>query len=131
MLVFDALTYNEDRHFGNFGLLRDNHTGVIKAPAPIFDHGLSLFSFAMPNDYADLEKYAKTRFPAYGNTTFEGICGSFMTARQIEKLRKMLNFSFGRHPKLNLPEEHLASIEKHIRGRASQLINLAKSKDKE
>ena len=27
MLVFDALIYNEDRHFGNFGLLRDNHSG--------------------------------------------------------------------------------------------------------
>ena len=27
MLVFDAVIYNEDRHFGNFGILRDNHTG--------------------------------------------------------------------------------------------------------
>ena len=34
MLIFDALIYNEDRHFGNFGLLRDNHTGKITAPAP-------------------------------------------------------------------------------------------------
>ncbi len=41
MLVFDALVYNEDRHFGNFGLLRDNHTGKIKASAPILDNGLS------------------------------------------------------------------------------------------
>ena len=24
MLVFDAVIYNEDRHFGNFGVLRDN-----------------------------------------------------------------------------------------------------------
>ena len=29
MLVFDALIYNEDRHFGNFGVLRDNHSGNI------------------------------------------------------------------------------------------------------
>ena len=41
MLVFDALIYNEDRHFGNFGVLRDNHSGEIIAPAPIFDNGLS------------------------------------------------------------------------------------------
>jgi len=124
MLVFDALTYNEDRHFGNFGLLRDNHTGEIIAPAPIFDNGISLFNFAMPDDYADLDEYAKTRLPAYGNTTFEGICQAYMTARQIEKLRKMLNFSFERHPKLNLPEKHLAAIEKHLRKRASRLIGL-------
>ena len=126
MLVFDALTYNEDRHFGNFGLLRDNRTGEIVAPAPIFDNGISLFSLAMKDDYADLDKYAKTRFPAYGGTTFEGICRTFMTTRQIEKLRKMLNFSFTRHPKLNLPEQHLAAIEKHLRKRASQLIGLSR-----
>ncbi|MDR3121823.1 MAG: XRE family transcriptional regulator [Clostridiales bacterium] len=125
MLVFDALIYNEDRHFGNFGLLRDNHTGEITAPAPIFDNGVSLFSFAMPNDYANLDEYAKTRFPAYGGTTFEGICQSFMTPRQAKKLRKMLNFTFFRHPKLNLPEEYLTAIEKHLRKRASQLLDLS------
>lgn len=124
MIVFDALIYNEDRHFGNFGLLRDNKTGEVIAPAPIFDNGISLFNYAMKDDYADLDEYAKTRLPAYGNATFEGICGSFMTPRQIEKLRKMLNFTFTRHPKLNLPEEHLSAIEKHLRKRASQLIGL-------
>ena len=126
MLVFDALIYNEDRHFGNFGLLRDNKTGEIVAPAPIFDNSLSLFSFAMKNDYADLDAYAKTRSPAYGGTTFDGICRSFMTARQVEKLRKVLNFSFKRHPKHNLPEEHITAIEKYMRKRASQLIRLQK-----
>ena len=49
MLVFDALIYNEDRHFGNFGVLRDNHSGNIIAPAPIFDNGLSLQSKANCN----------------------------------------------------------------------------------
>ena len=130
MLVFDALCYNEDRHFGNFGLLRDNRTGEIKAPAPIFDNGLSLFNYAMPADYANLDEYAKSRAPAYPGTTFEGICQSIMTARQVGMLRKIVNFSFERHPKLNLPEEHLAAIEKHVRGRASKLIGLAKAKDK-
>jgi len=128
MLVFDALVYNEDRHFGNFGLLRDNHTGAIKAPAPIFDNGLSLFSYAMPKDYEDLEEYAKTRAPAYSNTSFERICQSLMTARQLGKLRKILTFRFERHPKLNLPEEHLSAIEDHVRKRALQLIGLARPK---
>lgn len=27
MLVFDAVIYNEDRHFGNFGVIRDNKSG--------------------------------------------------------------------------------------------------------
>ncbi|MCL2146965.1 MAG: hypothetical protein FWH52_04065, partial [Synergistaceae bacterium] len=124
MLVFDALIYNEDRHFGNFGLLRDNRTGKVISPAPIFDNGVSLFNYALPNDYAELDKYAKTRLPEYSGTEFEGICSAFITARQREKLRKILNFSFKRHPKLNLPEDNLKAIEKHMRERASQLIRL-------
>ena len=124
MLVFDALVYNEDRHFGNFGLLRDNRTGDIKAPAPIFDNGIALFSFAMADDYKNLDEYAKTRSTVYAGTTFERICQSLITTRQTKMLRKMLNFSFTRHPKINLPEEHLAAIEKHMRKRASQLIGL-------
>jgi hypothetical protein len=123
MLVFDALIYNEDRHFGNFGLLRDNHTGEITVPAPVFDNGLSLFSFAMPSDYANLDEYAKTRSTVYSGTTFERICRTLITGRQKAMLRKMLNFSFTRHPKLNLPDEHLAAIEKHLQKRASQLID--------
>jgi len=126
MLVFDALIYNEDRHFGNFGVLRDNHTGKITVPAPIFDNGISLFSLAMPDDYKNLDEYAKTRAPVYGGTTFEGICKSFMTSRQAAMLRKIVNFTFTRHPKLNLPEEHLCAMEKHLRKRASNLIGLSR-----
>jgi hypothetical protein len=128
MLVFDALVYNEDRHFGNFGLLRDNHTGKISAPAPIFDNGISLFSLAMADDYKNLDEYAKTRSTVYTGTTFERTCQGVITKRQTEKLRKMLNFSFIRHPKQNLPDEHLAAIELHLRKRASFLIGLFKQK---
>ena len=125
MLVFDALIYNEDRHFGNFGLLRDNKSGKVTAPAPIFDNGISLFNYAMKDDYANLDEYAKTRSTVYAGATFESICQAIMTTRQTHKLRKVLNFTFTRHAKLNLPESHLSAIEKHLRKRASQLIGLA------
>ena len=61
MLVFDAVIYNEDRHFGNFGVLRNNHSGELLGAAPVFDNGLSLFNFAMPEDWKDLDSYARTR----------------------------------------------------------------------
>ena len=59
MLVFDTVIYNEDRHFGNFGVLRDNHTGKVTGAAPVFDNGMSLFNFAMPEDFQDLDAYAR------------------------------------------------------------------------
>ena len=84
----------------------------------------------MKDDYANLDEYAKTRSTVYAGTTFENVCQTLMTARQVEKLRKMLNFSFERHPKLNLLDEHLVAIEKHLRKRASRLIGLSMSKEK-
>ena len=41
--VFDALIVNQDRHANNHGFLRDNRTGRILGPAPLFDHNMSLF----------------------------------------------------------------------------------------
>ena len=48
MLVFDAIICNTDRHYGNFGVLVDNKTNAIAAPAPLFDHGNAL-SGTRPN----------------------------------------------------------------------------------
>lgn len=123
MLVFDALIYNEDRHFGNFGVLRDNHTGNILAPAPIFDNGLSLFCFAGRDDLASLSEYAKTRTTPYG-VSYEDVCMEVMGAKQKEQLRRVLEFRFKRHPSLNLPEDHLQAIEKVIHARVRELLSL-------
>lgn len=42
MIVLDALICNVDRHYGNFGFLIDNNSNQIVAPAPLFDHGVSV-----------------------------------------------------------------------------------------
>lgn len=127
MLVFDAVIYNEDRHFGNFGILRDNHTGKIIKPAPIFDNGLSLFNFAMADDLENLSEYAKTRTPPYG-VSFDEVCKAVMGSKQKSQLRKLLNFTFTRHPSINLPEERLTTIEVQISKRARELISIPNKK---
>ena len=123
MLVFDALIYNEDRHFGNFGLLRNNHTGDILGPAPIFDNGLSLFNYAMPDDLKHLSEYAKTRSNPY-RISYEEICKEVMGVKQKAQLRRMVGFRFRRHPLLNLPEERLAAIEKQLGERTRELLSI-------
>lgn len=42
MLTIDYIMLNEDRHFGNFGLIRNADTLEWIGPAPIFDTGTSL-----------------------------------------------------------------------------------------
>lgn len=126
MLVFDAVIYNEDRHFGNFGILRDNHTGKIISPAPIFDNGLSLFNYALDDDIKNLDAYAKTRSNPYG-VSYESICAEVMGTKQKNQLRKLIDFKFTRHPSINLPEERLTAIEKHLQKRVRNLLALPTS----
>lgn len=125
MIVFDAVAYNTDRHFGNFGFLLDNKSSALTAPAPLFDHGLSLFPFAMEDDYADIDslnQYAQTLLPRTYDD-FEAKAAEVMGPRQREKLRKLLSFSFKRHPRYNWPKERLATLEAFVRQQARLLLN--------
>ena len=124
MLVFDAVVYNEDRHFGNFGLLRDNHTGKILSPAPIFDNGMSLFHNAVDGDLYNLEAYAKTRTNPYG-VSYEVVCAAVIGEVQKRQLEKLIGFTFRRHPRINLPEDRLTAIEQHLQVRIHQLLSLS------
>lgn len=123
MLIFDALIYNEDRHFGNFGLIVDSKSNKPCSFAPIFDNGLSLFNFAMENDLTNIEEYAKTRSSSYG-VPFENIVKEFITPRQKAKLRKMIGFKFERNktPKYNWSAKRLKAIETFLQLRVAELL---------
>ncbi len=45
MLVLDYLIANEDRHYGNFGVIRNSNTLEFVSVAPIFDSGSSMFYY--------------------------------------------------------------------------------------
>lgn len=59
MIVFDYIIENRDRHFSNFGFLVNNHNGIIKGLAPIFDNGYSLLNFEMEEDLINYD-YSKS-----------------------------------------------------------------------
>lgn len=124
MLVLDAIICNTDRHFGNFGFLVDNRTNEIVAPAPLFDHGNSLFNFAGKDDLASdaaLTAYAQTLMPCLYDD-FIGTAKAVLTPEHREGLRHLLNFRFKRHSRYNLPEERLVLLEKQVQKRARELL---------
>ncbi len=123
MLVFDALIYNEDRHFGNFGLMVDNHENQPCAFAPLFDHGISLFNYAMPDDLEDLDVYAKTRSSSYG-VPFENIVKEFITPRQKEALRRMIDFKFSNDRNYRLSAKRIKAVERHLQRRVQTLLDI-------
>jgi hypothetical protein len=124
MLVFDAVICNTDRHFGNFGFLIDNKTNKIAAPAPLFDHGNSLFNYAGREDLESertLSDYADTLYPCLYDD-FIGTAKKVLTIRQHQSLRSLITFQFQPHPRYNLPPNRLSLIEKQIQKRAKLLL---------
>ena len=127
MLVFDAVVCNTDRHFGNFGLMIDNATNTIARPAPLFDHGNSLFNFA-GKEYLQnaelLQQYVDTLAPCtYGD--FIETAGKYMNGKNHDQLRRLLTFHFKRHSRYNLPSGSLRLIEEQVQKRARILLGLS------
>lgn len=124
MLLFDAVICNTDRHLGNFGFLIDNATNEIVAPAPLFDHGNSLFNFAGTDCWTSadaLQEYADTLLPNVYDDFF-GTAKAHMINESREKVRKLLEFRFKRHSRYNLPPKRLKMIEDQIHKRARTLL---------
>lgn len=124
MILLDAVICNTDRHFGNFGFLVDNRSNRIAAPAPLFDHGNSLFNLAgrasWESDEA-LDEYVSTLVPAAYDDFMEE-AHSVLTHERKEKLRHLLAFRFKRHSRYNLPVSRLTMMEKQVQKRAKLLL---------
>jgi len=124
MLVFDAVIANTDRHFGNFGFLADARTNTLAGPAPLFDHGNSLFNFASQSEMESKQAFlafADAQTPVNYNDFFT-VARSNMKTRHRAGLRQLLEFRLKRHPRYNLESKRLRFIETAIRQRASRLL---------
>ena len=124
MIIFDAVILNTDRHYGNFGFLVDNKTNRIIAPAPLFDHGNSLLNFAARDVLTDKKailKYAQAQLPCVYDD-FISEAKPLLTHEHRNNLRKLLDFSFVKHSRYNLPKERLALIETVVHEQAKELL---------
>lgn len=106
MLVFDALICNEDRHMGNYGVLRDSATGDVRGMAPLFDHNLGLFAGAMPDE---LNVDAMMQKASIGRGAFapslDEQAALVIGPVQKEQLERLAGFAFERHAVMDEFEE--------------------------
>lgn len=124
MLVFDAVICNTDRHFGNFGVLVDNKTNKIVCPAPLFDHGNSLFNFAGGLDLESSEafqEYVDTLMPATYDD-FISAAKMVMTDKTREQVRHLLNNKIKKNSRYNVSNERYKLINSQIIKRAKLLL---------
>lgn len=125
MIVFDAVICNTDRHYGNFGVLIDNATNKIAKPAPLFDHGNSLFNFAgrdVLHSEAAFEQYVSTLLPQTYDA-FIGEAKAVMTDRNREQLRRLLTYKLKKNPRYNVPEQRYRRIAEQVQKRARLLLD--------
>ena len=102
MLAFDYLIQNGDRHFGNFGFIRDVNTLKYLGVAPLFDHGNSLWYKSLTPDMVFRNQEAKP----FRDKQDEQIKLIKATSLPLEKLSKDLiqNLTqkvFGQNPRID------------------------------
>ncbi|MDR1158618.1 MAG: XRE family transcriptional regulator [Oscillospiraceae bacterium] len=122
-LVFDSLILNEDRHLGNFGVLRDNHSGEIVGNAPIFDNGVSLFNYSSIQELRKLDTHRQA-YANYFGQPFDSQAREFGGDLQREQLSRLSDFKFKRHSRYNWDAERMEIIQTYIRQRAGQLTEI-------
>lgn len=130
VIIFDALIYNHDRHLGNFGIIKDNHTGDILGMAPIFDNGAGLLAYTSLSKFKDLaifEDYYKNNNDFNMSNywiDFRDLVKKYCTDKQLVKLKKLDNFKFTKHPRYNLLEGRLEYLNILIDYRIKELMSI-------
>jgi len=126
-IVFDSLILNEDRHLGNFGVLRDNHSGKITGNAPIFDNGISLFNYSSIQELRKLDTH-KQAYANYFKQPFNSQAKEFGGALQAEQLSRLSDFKFKKHSRYNWDSERMGIIQEYIHKRVAELIEIISSR---
>lgn len=91
MIVLDAVTFNVDRHAGNYGVLVNNDTGKLLGINPIFDMNLSEFPYLMQQD--DVDSYYASQGPRLGEE-FVSSARELMTDRMRRILIRLKDFEY-------------------------------------
>lgn len=113
MIVLDAVTFNRDRHLGNFGFLMDNDTFKIKSFAPLFDFNRSMLCFAADGDLetdaavAGYFKRADVGHMLGGD--FAEVARALMTQERRERMPRTA--ALPRHCRYNLPDRRMERLE--------------------
>jgi hypothetical protein len=109
MLLLDYIISNIDRHWFNFGLIRDAETLQIKNIAPIYDNGLSLFASEFTDDIKDKHTEVESAsFLKYLKDNVSLVTDySLLGHKNIDTLPDILKET---HKKLNMFEQNRIDI---------------------
>lgn len=124
MIVIDYLLVNSDRHFNNFGLLRNPNTLIFTGAAPIFDSGSSLGWNKAPNklftaEFDECKPFAKSfdeqikLIRAFEWMDFEALSGLGDEMREILTIGDVISEE-RREGIVKLLDERVGRLQKYV-----------------
>jgi len=122
MVVFDAVTFNTDRHMGNHGVIFDNDSLTVKYMAPVFDNNQSLLPYAEEQDFQQVGSYVESKIPHIGED-FVNIAKAVMSPAIRSDLINLHGFKFSYIDSDRFSKERLYTIEKIINTQISGILD--------
>lgn len=121
MIILDAVIFNPDRHFGNFGFIVDNDTFQILRFAPVFDHNMAMLARAMKDDLVKDSPYIAEMGHKIGGD-FIPEARALLDAKTRERLENLREEPLRLHEKYNLPKERTDFLEQAVQGQIAGIL---------
>lgn len=125
MLIVDALTFNTDRHPGNYGVLFQNDTLEVLQMAPVFDLNLSLFPYFLQKEFCNIGDSLLGNSPALGSD-FTRIGQESLTERMYDRVRDLCDFQFTFRGDDVFSKERVKTIEEVVSKQAQAILSKEK-----
>lgn len=109
MCILDALIFNPDRHYGNFGVLFNTETMDTICMCPVFDHNRSLFPDLDQDQLEHPDWYIEHCRPILGKD-FLITARGLLTAEIRSDLKNLRGFQFRQHEQITVPQERLYAL---------------------
>ena len=120
MLVFDYLMANTDRHFGNFGAIRNVETLEWIGPAPVFDSGTSLWHDKLTRAINPLGEIETKPFYSNASRQMELVSDfSWVPFEELRNLKDDIREIFV--PTEFIDEERIEVLSKAVTSRVEEL----------
>ena len=130
MVILDGITFNTDRHPGNYGVLVDNDTLESVKMAPVFDFNLSMLPYVLMNEFHDIGSKLLEYGPRLGED-FTRNAQLVLTSEIRSDLVSLKGFQFSFRGDDKFSEERVKSMEEIINRQIEGILdkNIMHTKD--
>lgn len=121
MCILDALIFNPDRHYGNFGVMFDTDTMEPIELCPVFDNNRSLFPDLDQEQLENPNWYLGKCKPKLGRD-FLITARGLMTSEIRGDLKNLIGFQFQQHDRIRAPQERLDALSSIVNRKIREIL---------